>query len=91
MISHVFLIIGPKGVRKDHDNDCVRNITYLLGNPKVGLGVRNENIEYMIKKKDYISKNMLVYNKPCVCGSLLHRNTKDPECFLNIQYIDSYK
>ena len=80
-------IIGPKGVRKDHKR--VRNVIYLLsGNRKVGVGVRREDIEYMVKKTSNITS--LLYNKPCVCGSLLHPNTKDPMCFLNDQYTDCY-
>ena len=42
----LLLIIGPKGVRKEHESEYVRTIIYLSGNPKGGVGVKNENVEY---------------------------------------------
>ena len=35
-------------------------------------------------RRDYI----LHYSRPCLCGSLLHRNTKSLDCLLNPQYLD---
>ena len=77
------IVGGGKGFFKIDTRD---KIFYLTKKDKC-VGVRKKEIVYMTKMNPVSS--MLLYNKPCVCGSLSHRTTKDPECFCNDMYIDA--
>ena len=77
------IVGGGKGVFKIDTRD---KLFYLTKKDKC-VGVRKKEIVYMTKMNPVSS--MLLYNKPCVCGSLSHRTTKDPECFCNDMYIDA--
>ena len=74
-----------KGVRNSHDY-LRPQIIFLTRKRNMCLGIRDPNTIYMIKNES--STRKLLYNKPCICGSLNHRNTKDPDCLLNEQYMD---
>ena len=77
-------VCSGKGVMKNTNIDGV-DIIY-LNKYVCGVGVRKDDIIYQHKN---ITRNMLLYGKPCVCGSLTHRTPKDPKCFLSAQYIDA--
>ena len=75
--------VGKKGV---DTIDTRGKIFYLTKKNNSGLGVRNPKTEYMIKTNPV---SMLLYQKPCVCGSLSHRTSKDPDCLCNDIYNDA--
>ena len=57
---------------------------------KYNKGVMNKHELLVYNKHDRPSVRvfMLQYSKPCICGSLVHRNTESPDCLLNTQYLD---
>ena len=76
-------IFRGKGVYRIDTRD---KLFYLTKKDNKNVGVRKKEIVYMVRPNPVCS--MLLYKKPCVCGSLSHRTTKDPECFCNDMYID---
>lgn len=73
-----------RGVMKENGNCSVQVIYY--EKKTRGFGVRKDNlIFYQIQDR----RMMLMYDKPCVCGSLTHRTTRDSRCVMNDQYIDA--
>ena len=52
---------------------------------KSGVGVRRDSVRYLILSEKI---NMLMYDVPCVCGSLTHRSTRHRDCLLNKKYMD---
>lgn len=73
-----------KGVMKEIDTRSVQVLSYK--EKKRGFGVRNDNITfYQIKDRRMI----LMYDKPCLCGSLTHRTTRNSKCVLSDQYVDA--
>lgn len=88
---HSFEYLGysrrySQGVRKENDNIRVRVILYYKGEKKTGLGVRKDNLVYYQLKE---RTTMLMYDKPCLCGSLTHRTTRSAKCLLSTQYEDA--
>ena len=73
-----------KGVLKENNNVSVHVIYYKEGK-KTGFGVRKDNVVYYQFKE---RTTMLMYDKPCLCGSLTHRTTRNSQCLLNTQYED---
>ena len=74
-----------KGVLKENDNISVHVIYYKEGK-KTGFGVRKDHlIHYHLQDRP----TMLMYSKPCLCGSLTHRTTRDSKCLLNVKYADA--
>ena len=69
---------------KESDTLSVQVISYK--EKKRGFGVRNDNIT-ICQIKD--RRMMLMYDKPCLCGSLTHRTTRDSKCLLNVKYADA--
>jgi len=52
-------------------------------------GVSQDKIMLFSKKKKRSGfADMLLFDKPCLCGSFLHRNTTSLQCLLNKQYLD---
>ena len=86
-ITCLFFLSGVKGVRTDKDMSKYINLVYISNNKKGGVGVRKKNIIHMqrvINRKP----NMLMFSKPCVCGSFTHRSTRHQDCVLNPKYED---
>ena len=52
---------------------------------KTAKGVRRDDLIHMILPD---IRNMLIYNAPCVCGSVTHRSPRSHECPLSEQYMD---
>ena len=77
------VVVGKMGV---DTIDTRRKLFYLRKENNSGLGVRNPKTEYMIKTNPV---SMLLYQKPCVCGSLSHRTSQDPDCLCNDMYNDA--
>ena len=69
----------------ENDNDDYVEIIY-LNKHVCGVGVRKDDILY---QHINMNRNILLYNKPCVCGSLSHRTSNDPKCVLSAQYTDA--
>ena len=75
---------NSKGVLKESDGNSVEIVYYKK--KKTGFGVRKDNlIYYQLGDR---STTMLMYDKPCLCGSLTHRTTRDLKCVLNVRYAD---
>ena len=78
-------VVGKKGVRNENSGN--NNIVFVNYKNR---GVRQEGISYrLIGCPNTKRSNMLYYNKPCVCGSTYHRNTRHRDCPLNCRYIDA--
>jgi hypothetical protein len=67
-----------RGVRKDKS-------IYTIYNCKESKGVRNAYIKYYTTKD---KGDQLHHDRPCVCGSLEHRNRSSRGCMLNVRYED---
>ena len=77
----------PKGVRINHEDNISTNRVYIDSCKKrVPKGVMNERIQYYYRSIGKIIT--LLYNKPCVCGSLQHSRTTHPDCLVNDKYND---
>ena len=57
----------------------------------LGLGVRKHNSTmcYNVSKEKNIG--VLLYSRPCLCGSLKHKSTRHLGCPLNPRYDDAYE
>ena len=53
---------------------------------KTGFGVRKDHLIHYHRQD---RPTMLMYSKPCLCGSLTHRTTRDSKCLLNVKYADA--
>ena len=73
-----------KGVLKENKGNSVHVIYYK--EKKTGFGVRDDNLIYYHLRD---RTTMLMYDKPCLCGSLTHRTTRDSKCLLNVKYVDA--
>ena len=63
-------------------------------NKREGVGVNRDTIYIRYRvvncgERNHMSKNVLNYNKPCLCGSNLHATTRSKSCFLNKKYMDA--
>ena len=77
-----------KGVLKENDGHSDNSVDIIYyKEKKTGFGVRNDNLVYYCQLNDRAT--MLMYDKPCLCGSLTHRTTRDPRCLLSVQYVDA--
>ena len=73
-----------KGLLKENNGNSVHVIYYK--EKKTGFGVRKDHlIHYHLQDRP----TMLMYSKPCLCGSLTHRTTRDSKCLLNVKYADA--
>jgi len=87
---HLFECLGfsrrySQGVLKENDSISV-HVIYYKEEKKTGFGVRKDNLVYYQFKE---RTTMLMYDKPCLCGSLTHRTTRNSKCLLNKQYEDT--
>ena len=72
--------IFPKGVMKSNRH------TRILSFNNKSRGVRKEHLVLVEKKT---TQDMLMYTRPCVCGSLNHFLPKHSNCPLNPKYFDA--
>ena len=79
---------SARGVRKSHGNSHSSIIFLSRKRKRGGVGVRNPDTTCMIRNEHTVTGRSLMYNKPCICVSLNHRNTKDSDCLLNKQHMD---
>ena len=80
-----------RGVRKD-DNMIVRgsDLTYVFKKRgSKGVGVMTDSVMHMISPPTKDSKHMLVYSRPCLCGSFSHSSPRSYMCFLCPKYLDA--
>ena len=79
------------GVRKT-DNILNRektDVIYRYYKKKGGVGVGTDKIVYLESEICPKNTSLLLYNKPCLCGSLSHRNIRHHKCCLNVRYMDA--
>ena len=83
--KHIFR--GNKGVRKDSECVDVKHIYYTK--KKTGFGVRLDNVIHIkLLPKKRSASNLLIYSRPCLCGSISHASTRSLDCPLNVRYLD---
>ena len=95
-------VVTPRGVSRDkehvvhgvHGKQIEYDVVYdsplrVIDSDEYNKGVMKKD-ELVYNKNDRSSERifMLHYCKPCLCGSLLHRNTESTDCLLNAQYLD---
>ena len=91
----------PTGVKRDTQSEPLRLFHGRKGTYECGYegpipivycdyntrqGVRTDKL--VLCQPVRFNREMLLFNKPCLCGSLLHRSTKSLQCFLNERYLD---
>ena len=96
-------VISPRGVSRDNKEYVVRCVhgkkkecDVVYDSPLRVVECDNYNKGVMKKHELVYNKHgrpvqrvfMLQYTKPCICGSLVHRNTESSDCLLNTQYLD---
>lgn len=99
---HKIRTISPRGVHRRNKQDVRvfhgRKVKYnvLFDDPvrfdcckhNVCKGVRKNEIVLYEPPKKRVDVNMLHFDRPCLCGSYLHRSTRSLYCLLNTQYLD---
>ena len=69
-------------------NRVTNGVDVSRGGKKRGIGVRkDDSVFYTVSNQKNVS--LLLYNRPCACGSLSHRTTRHLSCRLNPRYEDA--